>query len=183
MHKIKRVSKMFRILFQVVFILLPIGNIIGWMQAPKPIIILQGIFRLNVIPHTYQEEILHNLSYTEKGLGLLASCIPLAIQLSIVYFLIRLFKCYERGEIFSLKNVNYIKKIGYGLLISEIIIPVHQFIAGVILTMHNPPGHRFASMSWDQTNLGILLIALLVILISWIMAEGYRLQQDQELTI
>lgn len=90
---------------------------------------------------------------------------------------------YEQGKIFSLNHVKYIRNIGYALLIGQIVEPFYQGIMGFILTAHNPPHHRFATVTLDQTNIGMLLTALLVILISWIMAEGYKLHQEQQLTI
>ena len=54
---------------------------------------------------------------------------------------------------------------------------------GIVLTMHNPLHYRFASISFNQTNIGMLLTAFLIILISWIMAEGYKLQEKLKLTL
>jgi hypothetical protein len=107
----------------------------------------------------------------------------MAIALFILSMLIKLFSLYAKGEIFSLNNVRYIKNIGYALLIGQIVHPIYQGLMGLVLTWHNPPGHRFASVTFDQVNLGILLVALLVILISWIMAEGCKLQEEQKLVI
>ncbi len=69
------------------------------------------------------------------------------------------------------------------MLISQLIEPFYQFVMGIVLTMHNPPHHRFAAITLDQTNIGILLTAFLIILISWIMAEGCNLREEQQLTI
>jgi len=126
---------------------------------------------------------LHVLSYKEKIAGGLVSAIPLVIQMFIVYSLINLFKLYEKGEIFSIKHVKTIRNIGYALLLGQCIEPFYQFVMGIVLTMNNPPHHHFAAITLDQTNVGILLTALLVILISWIMAEGCKLREEQQLTI
>jgi hypothetical protein len=100
-----------------------------------------------------------------------------------VYSLIKLFRLYERGEIFSINNVNYIRNIGYALLATEFFEPIFQFLMGVVLTMHNPPGQLFFSITLGATNLGIILMSLFIILISWIMAEGCKLREEQQLTI
>ena len=105
------------------------------------------------------------------------------IELYILYSLIKLFGLYSKGEIFSVNNVRYIRNIGYALLFTQIVNPLYQVLMGAVLTLHNPPGHRFLSITLDQTNLGIILIALIVILISWIMAEGCKLREEQQLTI
>lgn len=183
MPKIKRISHFFRILFLLLFITLPVLLILEWINAPNPFVILAGVIKLSSIPLSYSNSILHTLTPAEKLLGFCISTVPLSIALYILHSLIKLFKLYESGEIFSINHVRYIRNIGYGLLATQIINPLYEGLMGVILTWHNPHGHRFASISLDQTNIGMIVGALLVILISWIMAEGYRLQEEQQLTI
>ncbi len=183
MNKIKRVSLFFRIVFQFVFFALPVSLIISWIYAPNEFMFLAGIFKWNAIPVAYHDAILHTLSVNEKIMGGLVSVIPLIVKMGIFYFLIKLFRLYEHGDIFSSKHVKYIRNIGYTLLIGQLIEPFYQFVMGFVLTLHNPPHHRYAAITLDQTNIGMLLTALLVILISWIMAEGYRLREEQQLTI
>jgi len=126
---------------------------------------------------------MHPLLAHEKVLGFALSCAPMAIQLFILYSLIKLFRLFERGELFSLNTVHRMRNIGFALVIGQLIDPLYQFTMGIVLTLNNPPGHRFASITLDQTNIGVLLTALLVILISWIMSEGYKLREEQQLTI
>lgn len=195
MNKIKNVSLFFRLVFQIIFIALPVLLIISWVYAPDELVLLVGFIKLNAIPATYsgmhtytaqglpEKAILHTLSIGEKSLGCLVSAIPMMIKMFLLYCLIKLFKLYENGDIFSINHVKYIRNIGYALLIGQLIEPFYQFAMGFVLTMHNPPHHRFAAITLDQTNIGILLTALLVILISWIMAEGCNLREEQQLTI
>ena len=53
----------------------------------------------------------------------------------------------------------------------------------LMATLSNPPGHRYISLNFGTPNLEVLFWGMLVIVISWIMAEGYKLQKDQDLTI
>ncbi len=195
MNKIKNVSLFFRLVFQIIFIVLPVLLIISWVYAPDELVLLVGFIKLNAIPATYsgmhtytaqglpEKAILHTLSVGEKSLGCLVSAIPMMVKMFLLYCLIKLFKLYENGDIFSINHVRYIRNIGYALLISQLIEPFYQFVMGFVLTMHNPPHHHFAAITLDQTNVGILLTAFLVILISWIMAEGCNLREEQQLTI
>lgn len=195
MNKIKNVSSFFRVVFQIIFVALPVLLIISWAYAPSEFVTLMGFIKLNAIPATYsgmhaytaqgvpEKAILHVLSYKEKMAGGLVSAIPLVIQMFILYSLINLFKLYEKGEIFSIKHVKAIRNIGFALLLGQLIEPFYQFVMGIVLTINNPPHHHFAAITLDQTNIGILLTALLVILISWIMAEGCKLREEQQLTI
>jgi Protein of unknown function (DUF2975) len=183
MNKIQKVSLFFRIVFQMIFVALPILLIISWVYAPNEVVSMLGFVKLNAIPTSYAKAILHTLTLQEKILGCLLSTIPMIIEMFVLYFLIKLFKLYEQGEIFSLQHVKLLRNIGYTLLITQIIEPFYQFFMGLVLTIHNPPHHRFAAVTLSHTNIGILLTALLVILISWIMAEAYKLREEQQLTI
>lgn len=195
MEKIRRVSIFFKMMFRIMFIAMPIVLVMSWIYAPDQLLLFSGIINWNAIPanysgmHTYttagisEKSIMHTLTVGEKTLGCLVSSIPMMVYLFILAMLIKLFSCYEKGEIFSINNIRYIRNIGYALLVSQIIEPIYQFIMGFVLTIHNPPHHHFASITLDQTNIGILLTALLVILISWIMMEAYQLREEQQLTI
>jgi len=182
MNKIQRVSYYFRILFQLIFISMPILQAIGWSYAPGVLNFRLGV--IDMIPEMYRSHIMVNaFGLDTKMLGFLVSMVPISINLLVLYFLIKLFKLYEQGEIFSLINVGYLRKIGYALLIGQLINPVYEFVMGAVLTWHNPPGHGIAMITIGTTNLGIVLMALLVILISWIMAEGCKLREEQQLTV
>ncbi len=181
MNKIKCVSGFLKYLFQLLFIAIPILQIIGWIAAPEPLAFFEHIFKFTVIPGNY--EILHPLTIHERFAGFGLGMVPTAIELFLLYYLIKLFQSFQRNDIFSISNVTYIRNIGYALFAEQFFYPFYQGLMGVIVTMNNPSGHRYASVTFTQVNLGILLTALMVILISWIMAEGYRLREEQLLTV
>jgi len=68
-------------------------------------------------------------------------------------------------------------------LFTQLVNPFYEALMGIVLTLHNPHGHRLAIITLDQTNIGILFVAGIVILISWIMSEGCKLREEQQLTI
>lgn len=181
MNKIQRVSLCFRYLFQIIFILLPLTQIIGWIAAPNSLHFLGITF--DVIPKGYQHFIPNELSANVKLLAFMMSMIPTAVQLFVLYFLIKLFNHYEQKEIFSLQNVRYIRNVSYGILLQQCINPLCQFILGIPLTWQNATGHHMAVITISDTNVGLVLTAFIIILVSWIMAEGYRLREEQQLTI
>lgn len=183
MEKIKRVSLFFRIIFQLLFIFMPAMLGIAWLTSPDSFVSMGGVINMSFIPRIYSTSILHELTNQDRLLGFLCGMIPVLVELYILYALIKLFKLYEKGEIFTLNNVRYIRRIGYGLLLTQMINPVYEALMGVILTWNNPPGYRIVKVTLDQTNIGIIFAALIVILISWIMAEGCKLHEEQQLTI
>lgn len=183
MNKIKRTSLLFRVLFQILFVALPLFLIMAWVMSAGTFKLNSGLIILNYVPTAYSSSILHPLNMLEKCLALGASFVPMVVQLLILFSLIRLFKLYEQGVFFSMNNVRYFRNIGYALIATQIVDPLYQGLMGLILTWRNPPGHRFFSISLDQANIGVLLVALMVILISWIMLEGCKINEEQQLTI
>jgi hypothetical protein len=189
MNQIKNVSYCFRLFFQFLFVVIPIVQLIAWCTSPESLVTAGGYINMNIIPYAYiatadhPSRILHELTSMDRILGFFVSTLPMLVKLYILYALIKLFKLYETGEIFTLINVRYLRNIGYALLIGQIINPIYQALMGVVLTWNNPPGYRIVAIQLDQTNIGIFFTALLVILISWIMAEGCKLREEQQLTV
>ncbi|MFA6303608.1 MAG: DUF2975 domain-containing protein [Legionella sp.] len=183
MNKIKKTSLIFRVLFQILFVVLPVLLIVAWVQSAGTFEMVEGVINLNYVPAAYAGNILHPLSFSEKMLALGAACLPLLVQLYVLFSLIQLFKLYEQGVIFSIDNVRHIRNIGYALIVTQIMNVLYQGLMGFILTWHNPPGHHFSSIALDHTNIGVILVALMVILISWIMLEGCKIREEQQLTV
>ena len=77
-----------------------------------------------------------------------------------------LFRLYQRGIIFSAKNVHYIRFVGYYLMVDWGVNYQLQSIAHDMALSTTP-----------------LFIGLLVIFIAWIMDEGRKIQEEQELTV
>lgn len=177
MKNIKYVSLFFRLLFQNIFVCVIALYVIGWIYAPH------HILWFHAIPTEYQAYVQDELAANTKVVGFLIMLIPTLLELLVLYFLIRLFRLYEKQEIFSARNVRYIKYTGYALLVEQLVKPICIFLLGFILTSNNPPGMRYAMMTISGTNIEIILTAIIIILISWIMAEGRKLNEEQQLTI
>lgn len=181
MNKIQRVSFCFKILFQITMVTMFLLQILGWIQAPEAV--KWPFLWFSVIPRTYINIVPPMMTLNMKLMGFAASMVPVIIEMFVLYFLIKLFQSYEQGEYFSLNNVRYIRNVGYALLLDQFVNPFYQFVMGVVLTWNNPPGHRIAAITLNQTNLGMVITAFLVLVISWIMAEGYKMREEQQLTI
>lgn len=180
--RIKKVSTVFCLLFQLLFMAIPLVHIFSWIYAPTALDVSGKFgFFVSVVPKGI--EILHSLTTSTKLYGFLVSSIPVIAIECILYFLIRLFKLYSHAEIFSLQNVKYIKKIGYALFIVQITRIICNGFLSMILTWNNPHGHRVATLTISATDITMILTAFVITLISWIMAEGCRLREEQQLTI
>jgi hypothetical protein len=125
--------------------------------------------------------ILHPFTAADIFWGILISLLfDVSFLMLIFYFLVCLFKLYERGDIFTLQSVRYIKKIGYTILISQIAGLFYHAAISLALTFNNPVGQRVISLGASQNNAYVIVIAIMIIFISWIMVEGCKLQEEQK---
>lgn len=182
MFKIKAVSSFFWCVFCIAFFAIPLLQIWGWSVAkPGQLFFLNHLIQFTTVPTSYL--ILHPLSVAERLLGFTINLIPTMVQLFFLYFLLKLFAQFRKGNIFSVTNAYSIRYAGTILLIGQLIHPFYEVLIGCVVTMNNPPGFRYIKITFDHVNLGIVMAAVLVMLLSWIMMEGYHLQKEQQLTI
>lgn len=179
MNRIQRISLILRVVFQIAFVLWPIMLITYWSFAPRLIPSFSYFIRL--IPDGL--EILHPITPTDACWGLLIGLLPSAIIMAILYFLIKLFKLYEQGKIFTVLNVKYIKNVGITMLIGQVVNFIYEGLISFALTFHNPAGHKVATVSFGTFDVYNILTAIMVIVISWIMAEGCKLQEEHQYTV
>ncbi|MCH9770499.1 MAG: DUF2975 domain-containing protein [Gammaproteobacteria bacterium] len=183
-QRIQTVSKLFRWFFQICFIVAPILTIAAWVSAPHALIFIKektGI-AINAIPKDIMV-LYQYMPVSTKILGFLVSLIPLSVNLLILYCLISLFKLFEKAEIFSKNTVRYIRNIGWLMLIGQVASLVYQALITLVVSWPNGHGHRFVALSMNQANIGVILTAILIILVSWIMAEAHQLQEQQKYTV
>jgi hypothetical protein len=90
-------------------------------------------------------------------MGLLIFC---SVILSCLFWL------YEKGVLFSAKNVRYLRFIGYYLMIDW---AVDYLMQGYL-----------KDMALSSTP---IFVGFLIIFIAWIMDEGRKIQEEQELTV
>jgi len=178
MNKIKCVSLFFRVFFQIAFLCLAGAQMLGWVFTTN---MNSGFF--SVIPPMYQGHVFSPLTINTRIAGFFVSLLPLIFQLLVLYSLIKLFQLYEELKFFTLDNVRYIRNAGYALLLHQITLPLSYFVMGFVLTSINPPGLHYAMIELTDKNFMGILTALIIILISWIMAEGCKMQIEHEFII
>lgn len=176
--KIKKTSRLFRIIFTVIMIITPIIPIILIMSSNE----LPEAMRLQM----FKDSLVHlknNLSFQTRLLASGASLLTSGIAMTGFYFVIRLFKLYETGRIFSPENVNFFKKLGYILIAYMFAGIVHNSIMTIILTLSNPSGQRMISVGFSSSDLSKLIIGIILILVSRVMDAGREMQEEQQLTV
>ena len=183
MQNIQRVSSLFRLLFQTVFVAMAVLSLIAWLNVPEPLHFLgqNTDFVFSVIPRHLP--ILQPLQPMQHFYCFLLGLIPLGIHLGMIYYLIQLFSLYEEGKIFFMANVVATRRIGWLLVIQQIVNPIYEAVVTPLLTWYNPVGERVISADFSNGNVGLLLMGAMIILVSWIMAEGCKLREEHDLTV
>lgn len=193
MQRIINISRFFRILFTAYMVFLPLWILFHWFVATSDWIkgtaietalkngaiymsILSGANSLKLHEHTF--------SIPAKFIGFFGSIILNGIFMCGIFYLIQLFKLYEKGSVFTLQHVHYFKNIGLVVAVySTLGMMVSDLVFTLATTFDNPPGQRMISIGFGTPNMELLVIAGLMVLTSWIMAEGFKLKEEHELTI
>lgn len=180
LKKIQRYGGFFKKLFTLFFFVPLAASGLGWAFMDD---IAASGWLCQIEPAGAGLPILGEITPKIKILGFLAALIPVGLKMAAFWYLIRLFGLYERGEIFTRANVGCIRRIGWVLLIGQIVAPLDRALTGVILTLNNPPGARMLRLGLDGNDVSTAVIAGVIILASWIMDLGRELQEENALTV
>lgn len=118
-----------------------------------------------------------------RFLAFLTDLIPLA---AVTYGLLKLrglFRLYERGLIFTQLNVNCFRSLGRALIVWVLCDVLRRTLLGLVLTMNNPPGKRMLVLGLDSGDFTGVFVGIVVLIISWVMDEARKIQEDQALII
>jgi hypothetical protein len=127
----------------------------GWLpNLPLDAKILVSPHQLYVSPH--------EMPMTVWALGLVRVGLGVFCCLALYH----LFRLYERGILFSAKNVRDIRFLGYYLICDWLVIYELESLS-----------HKM-DLSFNQVYIG-----LMVIFVAWVMDEGRKIQEEQDLTV
>jgi len=174
--KINIISYRFRLLFQCLLFLAPLFVCLNWSNFNF------WLQFANVDPEPFGTPI-HSLTLSSRFGAILISFIPAGMWMMALYYLIKLFKLYERNQIFTANNVIFIKKIGCALFAEVMARFLLEPFLSLIVTMHNPPGHRMMVVSFGTPDFAGLMFSGIVILVAWIMQEGQKLKEESEFVV
>ncbi len=161
---------------------LPVGIIFFWLttQTDHDYLSFTGLVQygldIQAITHT-------ELSIRTRVISIAVSLLYSSILMFALNSLIQLFKNYQRGDIFTLKNAKLYQKLGYSVFYWVLGGIVYQAIMTVVLSFNNPPGQRILAISISGVDILSLLIGFFVVMISWIMQEAYRIADENNNTI
>lgn len=179
MTRLQLYSRWVGLICRLFLLLVPIGVIYFWLTVQTPYD-YPGLIQ-------YGLEIESLTSYPlSMQIRLLAIVVSLVYALIIIYALnclIKLFNNYQKGEIFTLENAGFYKKLGYSIFCWTVGGMIYHAIMTGVISFNNPPGERIIALSITGVDILSLLIGLLVVIISWVMQEGYRIADENTHTI
>ncbi|MCL9780681.1 DUF2975 domain-containing protein [Vibrio sp. S4M6] len=182
MPNIQKQSRRVRLILQCFMLLLPIMVCYFWLTVNTPADYLTnfGIIQLSFDINNFTQV---PLSLSTRLLAIIASLALSSILIYALWTLVKLFRHYEQGDIFSLENAKFYQKLGYSVFYWVIGSVVYKTVIILILSFNNPPGQRLLSISFGGADLLTLLFGLMVMIISWVMKEGYMIADENRHTI
>lgn len=103
--------------------------------------------------------------------------------LFIYYFLIKLFRHYQQGEIFTVANIACLKNIGKTLLFWIFLNILYPVLVSVVIRFTGLSDKLAIYMNIGSTEIAYLVSGLVIYVMAWIMTIAIELKQDQELVI
>ncbi|TNF70208.1 MAG: DUF2975 domain-containing protein [Gammaproteobacteria bacterium] len=179
MINITTTSHRYRIIFQALFYITVIGFILFWLTYQTPYDIFSPFGVATQLSNLAQSP----LTPLTRFLAFFVSMIPCLIILYGLYQLIKLFKNYEKGDVFSIKNVLCYRKLCYTLFAWVIGGLIYDPLMSLVLTFNNPPGHRVISISFGSSDIVALIAGAIVLIIAHIMYQAHQISNENQLTI
>lgn len=112
------------------------------------------------------------------SLVILLLMLPQAVPLYVLWQLEILFGLYRRGETLTRAPALRIRRIGLGVAALAPLSVLIRPVAGLLLTLANPPGERQLSVGLSSSDIGLVLAGGLLVVIGWIMGEAARIAEE-----
>ncbi len=116
-------------------------------------------------------------------LGFLVDMIPLAAAIYGLLKLRDLFQLYGNGLIFTEENVNCLRSLGRTLLVWVACDILRYALLSIVLTLGSPPGKGLLVVGINSGDLTGVFVGIVVLIISWVMDEARKLEEEQALII
>ena len=175
-RRISRTSRLFIRLLQALMVLVPLVDAAIWISLNEK---LWAPIRMQFLPK-YVTQPLPGLT---RMAGFGVSLLPLSLFLFANTTLIRLFRLYQRGIIFSAENVHCFRLLSRALMGWCLVGILTDPLMSLALTLHHPAGKHMLSVGLGSFDLTALLIGGILAVITWVMDEARKLKEEQDFTI
>ena len=173
-QNLRHQSKLFALIFKIILFGLPLSSAVFWSF-------------FNHLPDGFHDQlpvkVATILPTSTLIWAFIVSSMPLAVMMYATASLVRLFSLYEAGVFFATENINCYRKLGISLIALFFAKILFNGLLSIVLSFANPPGQRMLVFGFGSSDLMILCTGAIVILVSSVMEEAARLEQEQALTV
>ncbi|MDT9000474.1 DUF2975 domain-containing protein [Paucibacter sp. APW11] len=119
-----------------------------------------------------------HLDPRSRAFGLLGCSPAMLVACWSLWRLWSLFRCYGRGDTFSVAPLRHLLGLARGILALSLLTPLANTASVLALTWLNPPGHRQLMLGLSLQDYLVLLIGLVLLAIARVMREAARLAEE-----
>lgn len=181
MDRIRKISIFLYYVLIFVIITIPIVVLFTWWHLPYQCASSES-FCYPVVNNTTLVT-MFDMTWGNRLAMLAVMFIPNTIIMLNCYFLLRLFRSFYKTEIFTEKNVIYLKRIAQTLLAGFVLKPIYDVLMSYTLTWRNPAGQIMYVAGLSVSEFTTLFLSCFVFLIAWVMSEAYKLKEEQRYTV
>ncbi|MBC3764858.1 DUF2975 domain-containing protein [Neptunicella marina] len=110
--------------------------------------------------------------------------LPEQLFILVIYCLLwRLFGFYQQGQVFSAEPINQLRIIAGCILLWPVITIIYPILTTLLLRFSGASDSLPIYVSIGTSEITNLITGLIVYVISWIMLEAQKVNEEQELTI
>lgn len=112
-----------------------------------------------------------------------AGALPSLVLIWGLFRLASLFRHVSDGQVFSEAGARALRDFAVAVLAHAALVPVGYSLTIVVLTAANPPGERHLAIALGSDDAARVLIGLVFLAVAWILWEGRRIADENELMI
>lgn len=182
MHeKLKRVSLRALLLLRILVILIPVITLLSWLFPDN--ILSKSILSPSIGGFIKADQV-NVFMWNNKLIGLVGSFFNLLPFVLSLVWLIKLFKNYALGDIFTVQNAKIYSRLGYVCLFSALLLqPVSQILFSLAVSINYTVGQRFIAFGFGGGNLTAIIGGASLIVIAYVMRIGHEIDEERNLTI
>lgn len=176
LKKIRQLSGPFQRLFVGLFWAVPILNAAYWMFY-------------NILPASAMAHNRIGLLVAEpptvaiRLFAFLVMMASLSVLMITFWSLARIFQFYTEGRIFSLNTIHCYRRLGWLFILAAPVRVFTQAALSVVMTWNNPVGQKSLMVSIGSGEIFSILTGGVILVITYVMREARRLEEEQSLTI
>ena len=182
MNKIKNISQIMLIILKGSIVLLAIGTLFGWIFGDKDSM-------LKLVPWGFGPVTGVGLSFPlSKGWTLDSRVVAAAaiaiyrLPLFLGLFAVKdIFSNYQNGDIFTTANAKHYRRLGIIFFLDALITtPIGGALMSVAATLSKSAK---VFITFGTTNFQAMFCGALIIVISWVMLEGSKINEENKYTV